>query len=112
MLSRLAPAFAVGLLLSGLLTGELRAHEGHDNGPAPAAAPANVIPRGEAASERFEVVAIAQGAELVVYLDRFATNAPVKDATIEIETPVGPAKAEPKGDGSYRLAAPWLVKSG
>jgi membrane fusion protein, heavy metal efflux system len=112
MLSRLVPAFLVGLLLSGLLTGELRAHEGHDHDAPVATAPASIIPRGEAVSERFEVVAVAQGAELILYLDRFATNAPVKDAAIAIETPDGPAKAEPKGDGSYRLAAPWLTKGG
>jgi cobalt-zinc-cadmium efflux system membrane fusion protein len=113
MLSRFASAFMAGALLAILGTASARAHEGHDHGDAPAApSPASVAARGEAASERFEIVAVAQGTELVVYLDRFASNEPVAKADIEIETPDGPAKAEAKDDGTYRLPAPWLAKGG
>jgi cobalt-zinc-cadmium efflux system membrane fusion protein len=105
---RLASAFA-GVLLASLLADNARAHEGHDHGPPAAAAPASVTARGEAVSERFELVAVAQGTELIIYLDRFASNEPAAGATIEVETPDGPAKAEAKGDGSWRLAAPWLA---
>jgi len=111
MLSRLASAIA-GVLIATVLAGEARAHEGHDHGTPATTAPASVVPRGEAVSERFEIVAVAQGTELILYLDRFATNAPVPQATIEVETPDGPVKAGPKGDGSYRLPAPWLGKGG
>ena len=63
MLSRLASAFVAGALLAILGAASARAHEGHDHGDAPAAqSPANVAARGEAASERFEIVAVAQGA--------------------------------------------------
>lgn len=114
MLSHLASALAAGALIAALATGAARAHEGHDHDmPAPAAAsPASVGPRGEAASDTFELVAVAQGAELIVYLDGFATNEPVTGATIEVETPDGPARAEAKDDGTYRLPAPWLTKGG
>jgi len=86
------------------------AHEGHDHGPQPAAQ-ANAAPRGGAVSSAFEVVAIARGTELVIHLDRFASNEPVRDARVEVETPDGPTVAT-ASDGAYRLNAPWLTKPG
>jgi hypothetical protein len=113
MLFRFASALAAGALIATLATGLTLAHEGHDHDtPQVAAGPANVASRGEAASENFELVAVAQGAELIIYLDRFATNAPITGATIEVETPAGPAKAEERDDGTYRLPAPWLANAG
>lgn len=100
-------ALAAALML-GAVPGH--AHEGHDHGPQPVAQ-ADAAPRGEAASALFEVVAIAQGAELVIYLDRFATNEPIRDASVEVETPAGPATAA-AANGAYRLSAPWLTKPG
>jgi RND family efflux transporter MFP subunit len=87
------------------------AHEGHDHGeqqPVSAGAP----PRGEAASDAFEIVAIVRGENLEIYLDRFATNEPVTGATLEVESPDGPVRAAAGADGTYRLAAPWLAKNG
>jgi len=87
------------------------AHEGHDHGPQSPVAQPDAAPRGEATSPAFEVVAIAQGGELLIYLDRFATNEPVRDARIEVETPEGPVSATPS-NGFYRIKAPWLGKPG
>ena len=112
MLSRLASALVAGALIAGIVAGTAHAHEGHDHGPPAAASPASVAARGETASDNFELVAVAQGAELIIYLDRFASNEPAADAAIEVETPEGPAKAEAKDDGTYRLPAPWLAKGG
>jgi RND family efflux transporter MFP subunit len=112
MLSHLASALVAGALLAGIVAGTAHAHEGHDHGAPAAASPASVAARGEAASENFELVAVAQGAELIIYLDRFASNEPAAGAAIEVETPEGPAKAEAKDDGTYRLPAPWLAKGG
>ena len=87
------------------------AHDGHDHGeqqPVSAGAP----PRGEAASDAFEIVAIVRGENLEIYLDRFATNEPVTGATLEVESPDGPVKAAAVPDGTYRVAAPWLAKNG
>jgi cobalt-zinc-cadmium efflux system membrane fusion protein len=87
------------------------AHEGHDHGeqqPVSVDAP----PRGEAASDAFEIVAIVRGENLEIYLDRFATNEAVTDATLEVESPDGPVKAAAGANGTYRLAAPWLAKNG
>lgn len=111
MSSYLASAFAAALIvIAG--ADALRAHEGHDHGAPAPSAPVSAQPRGEAHSEAFELVAIANGTKLVVYLDRFADNEPVDNATVEIETTKGPATATREGDGVYRLDAPWLADGG
>ncbi|MGE3992725.1 efflux RND transporter periplasmic adaptor subunit [Pseudorhodoplanes sp.] len=102
---------AVALLLVSAGTG-LHAHEGHDHGSAAPAAPASVAPRGEAHSERFEVVAVVRGRTLAIYLDDYRTNAPVEQAEIEIETPSGPVAAKAIGNGVYSLEAPFLENGG
>jgi len=86
------------------------AHEGHDHEPQATPVSGNIAARGEATSDAFELVAVARGTELLIYLDRFSTNQPVDDATIEVETPQGPAKATAHAGDAYRLDAPWLAK--
>ena len=44
-----------------------------------------IAPRASGASEEFEIVAVLEGKRLVMYLDRFGTNAPVEGAKVEIE---------------------------
>ncbi|MFH6786187.1 MULTISPECIES: efflux RND transporter periplasmic adaptor subunit [Methylobacterium] len=102
-----APAAALALLALPFLPA--RAHEGHDHGAPQPPVSKTIAPRGEAASAAFELVAIPRGDALVLYLDRFATAEPITDATLEVETPDGPARAEASPDGSYRLPAPWLA---
>ncbi|MDE5451450.1 HlyD family efflux transporter periplasmic adaptor subunit [Bradyrhizobium sp. CSA112] len=87
------------------------AHEGHDHGEQPAVS-AGALPRGEADSNAFEIVAVARGDHLEIHLDRFATNEPVTGAVLEVETPDGSVKATENADGTYRLPAPWLAKNG
>jgi cobalt-zinc-cadmium efflux system membrane fusion protein len=104
-------AFAVILLAFAVFElpfSAARAHEGHVHGPA-APAVTTTQPRAEASSVQFELLAVAGDHEIVFYLDRFAGNEPVTDALIETETPSGQVKAEPRADGTYRLAAPWLA---
>ncbi|WP_291850930.1 HlyD family efflux transporter periplasmic adaptor subunit [Bradyrhizobium sp.] len=106
-------ALAVTALLCGMIA-PVSAHEGHDHGdqePQALASP-GALPRGEAVSNEFEIVALGRGETLEIYLDRFATNEPVIDATIEVETPAGAVTAAPAPDGTYRIAAPWLGKGG
>jgi len=56
------------------------AHEGHGDEAAPVAA---ALPRTEAHSELFEIVAVLQpGGAMAIYLDRFADNAPVEGAVM------------------------------
>lgn len=61
------------------------AHGGEDHGaPAPSIS-SSAAPRAVASSDEFEAVAVLDGKKLVLYLDRFASNAPVVGAKVEIE---------------------------
>ncbi len=104
-------AAALGAAALIALSDHSRAHEGHDHGSEAKPAQADAAPRGGAVSDKFEVVAIVQGGDLVVYLDRFATNEPVRDAKVEIETPDGPVAAAALDD-VYRIKAAWIGKPG
>ena len=109
---RLTIAAAIGAaVLIGTL-GLAPAHEGHDHEAKPAQVSVNIGPRGEASSDAFELVAIARGTELLIHLDRFATNAPIDGATVAVETPEGPATATAHPGEAYRLKAPWLAAPG
>jgi hypothetical protein len=103
-------ALAAAAVLCAAIT-PASAHEGHDHEEQQPVS-AGALPRGEADSDAFEIVAIVRGENLEIYLDRFATNEPVTGATLEVESPDGPVKAAASADGTYRVAAPWLAKSG
>lgn len=87
------------------------AHEGHDHAEAAAAmaasppAIARLAPRLEARSDAFELVAALDGGHLVVWLDRWADNAPVTDATVEVDSPSLKGALTPRADGSYARPA-------
>ena len=108
MLSPITTMLRAAILLLTLGTASAIAHEGHDHGDEPPPSTGQALPRGEAHSEAFRIIAILRHDKLAIYLDRFASNEPVTDATIEVETPKGPAKANPQPNGSYLLEAPWL----
>ncbi|MDO8976846.1 efflux RND transporter periplasmic adaptor subunit [Reyranella sp.] len=111
MFARSAAALAVALSFSISPAG---AHEGHDHGAAPPAASVAAAPAGaraEVVGTAFELVAVAEGASLTLYLDAFATNEPLGGADITVETPTGPVKATEDGD-RYRLDAPFLAEPG
>ena len=91
--------------------GAALAHEGHDHGAEAPPVPAATAPRAEAVSERFELVALAQGGDLVLTLDAFVTNAPITGASVAVMTPEGRRKAAETAPGTYRLTAPWLSAS-
>ena len=105
-------ALCAAALASFSGSGSLLAHEGHDHGAPPPAAISNLAPRTEAVSEHHELVAIARGGDLVIYLDRFATNESIDGAGIEVETPAGPEPARAMANEPYRLSAPWSTKPG
>lgn len=81
-------------LLAALNLMPALADDGHNHGasPAPSAGPA--LPRFAAASELFELVGVVDKKRLVVYLDRFDDNSPVKAAHVELE--IGGMKITPK----------------
>ena len=76
------------------------AGEGHDHGAAPAAT-GTAKPRFVAVSETFELVGVLNGTQLTLYLDRFADNAPVRGATLELEIGGVKVAAQPRADGEF-----------
>ena len=106
-----APVLAAALLSFAVVA---TAHEGEDHGtpPAatvPAAEAAISTAAGEAHSDRYEVV-IQAGEEprLTVFLDDYATNAPVSGATVSVVVGEQTLAARATSAGTYeaRLAAP------
>lgn len=99
---RLALILALGLAAPAM------AGPGHDGGhepdEVPLASTGPAQPRFEAHSDLFEVVGALNRGELALTLDRYATNEPVADAQIELESgnykAIGEARAEP---GMYRF---------
>jgi hypothetical protein len=71
-------------LISGIAIASPGDDHSHDAAPQAAAGPAS--PRFEAHSDVFEVVGILGGSELSIFVDRFADNAPVLKAKVEIES--------------------------
>lgn len=90
----------------------VRAHEGHDHGAPPPPVTSTIAPRAEASSNDLEIVFIARGTELVVHIDSFRTNAPISNATLEIDSPAGLLRPEPKSEGVHVIAAPFLETPG
>ena len=98
-----------GLVLA-LLPVTVLADEGHGGHDVPSSAlPAALAPRVEAQSETFELVAILEGGKLTLYLDRFATNEPVTNAAIDIESGAFKATAQPGGEGVYTASAETMT---
>ena len=89
------------------------AGDGHDHGEAKPAAAGSTLPRFTAQSELFEAVGVLGKAELVVYIDRAASNEPVVNATVELESTgvklLG--RFEPKL-GEYHFDAKPFAKTG
>jgi hypothetical protein len=88
------------------------AHEGHDHGAPPPPVSATIAPRADASSSDFEVVLVARGGELEVYLDDFRTNAQIAGAEVEIDSPAGLLKPTARAAGVYVVAAPFLDRPG
>lgn len=102
------PALVLALLPFAVLADE--GHGGH--GAPPSALPAALAPRLEAQSETFELVAILEGGKLTLYLDRYASNEPVTNAAIEIESGTFKTTAQPGGEGVYTAPAEALTEPG
>lgn len=89
------------------------AHGGEDHGDAPAPLPvAAAAPRVAAETEQFELVGVAQGKVLTLYLDQFGTNAPVAKAQIEIESGTWKAVATEVEPAVYTVSADLLAQPG
>ena len=109
----LLPISALAALSLILVWSTSGAHEGEDHGEAKGA-PVTIsfLPRTEAASDNFELVAVLRDGALQIYLDRRRSNEPIVDAAITVETPNGSVEATAEPDGTYRLPAPWAAAPG
>ncbi|MDP3415488.1 MAG: efflux RND transporter periplasmic adaptor subunit [Falsiroseomonas sp.] len=103
---------AAFVLLASLLLGRpAAAHEGHDHGAAPEAI-ATALPRAEAHSDLFEVVAILQpGGALTVTLDRYADNNPL-EGSVTLTIDGQEVAAERQGIGLFVARHPLLDRPG
>lgn len=93
-------AWSTAALLASLAPPALSG-EGHDHGEAPTPAAGPTLPRFAAVSELFELVGVVDGKRITLYLDRFADNSPVKDATLELELDGKPIPVERHGEGEF-----------
>jgi hypothetical protein len=76
----------------------------------PTTAGSSALPRLEAKSESFELVATLHGSELSVLVDRFETNEPVLNAQLEVETTGRKARATFHADhGDYAVDDPAFL---
>ena len=76
----------------------------------PAARAAAAVPRVEASTDAFELVATLQGGALAILIDRYASNEPVLGAGLEVESGGLKAKASFRADeGDYAVADAKLL---
>ena len=95
---------AVQLLLVGVAV----AHEGHDHdAPPPLNLP--VAPRVVAVTPDYELVGVLSGEHrLTIFLHRFETGEPVKDARIFLSAGEQEIEAVRKEHGVFNVSAPWI----
>lgn len=73
---------------------------------------ASAVPKLQAKSELFELVATLGGGELSILIDRYDTNEPVLGATVEVESGALKAAAKFQGDhGDYAVDDPALLQA-
>lgn len=84
-----------------------QAHEGHDHGAEEQSTPVATAssPRTSTTSDRLEAVIVLSGAQLLVYLDDYASNAPVADAAIDVIFGNREARAMQHAPGEYVVEA-------
>lgn len=84
----------------------------HLDTPAASGGAVNAAPRFEAQSDMFELVGRLQGGELSMLINRFATNEPVLNAKVEIESGAAKATATFHADlGDYAVDDPAMLKT-
>lgn len=103
----------IALIAALLLPLAAWGHGGEDHGDGAAAVvPGDIAPRAAAQSEDFELTAILAAGRLTLYLDRYADNAPVAGAAIEVESGAFKAVAKEVEPGVYALPGQAFAKPG
>lgn len=101
---RILKTVGAALLALGLVVAPAAAHEG-DEKPTTSQTAQATAPRLSAMSEKHEMVALVDGNELVIWINEFATSAPVTTATVDVTIDGKTARAEPQPDGTYHVPA-------
>ena len=107
-------ALRLGLLVALFAAGQVPrvgtavAHEGHDHDkPAPLNLP--VAPRVVAVTPDYELVGVLSGEHrLTIFLHRFETNEPVRNAKLSVSAGEHEVEAVAKDDGVFEVSAPWI----
>nr|WP_314899287.1 hypothetical protein [uncultured Deefgea sp.] len=101
------------LICSLILSTTAWAHGDDDHGaePKPASTP-QVVSSSESASADFEVLAQMDGQMLTIYLNRYADNLPISNASLEVESGAFKAKLKSVASGVYQAPAATLAKVG
>ncbi len=87
---------------------EVEAHEGHDHDKPPALN-LPVAPRVVAVTPDYELVGVLSGEQrLTIFLHRFETNEPVKDAKLTVSAGGREVEAVVRGDGVFEVSGPWI----
>ncbi|MBK6973303.1 MAG: LPXTG cell wall anchor domain-containing protein [Sterolibacteriaceae bacterium] len=104
---------AVATVLFGASSSTALAHGGEDHGGEATHSPTvATAPRASAQTEEFELVAVLEGKELTITLDRFATNEPVADAQIEVDSGALKAVATQIAPGVYSIPGDGFAAPG
>lgn len=103
----------ISCMAMAFLASSAWAHGGEDHSHeiAPAIV-GDVAPRAAAQSEAFELVAVLADGRLTLYLDRYADNAPVPDAEVEVESGAFKAVAAQVAPGVYSVPGQVFVQPG
>jgi cobalt-zinc-cadmium efflux system membrane fusion protein len=101
------------LLLISLFASGALAHGDEDHGAAKVAIPAATAwPSAEAHSADFELFVQLQGQRLTLYLDRYADNQPVENASIELTSAAFTTQLQAISPGQYAADAAPLAHPG
>ncbi|MGB7991241.1 MAG: LPXTG cell wall anchor domain-containing protein [Candidatus Methylophosphatis roskildensis] len=104
---------AVELVLFGASSSTALAHGGEDHGGEATQSPTvATAPRASAQTEEFELVAVLEGKNLTISLDRFATNEPVANAEIEVDSGALKAVATQIAPGVYSIPGDGFAAPG
>lgn len=112
--TRLLSSLLLILLIAGTATPEVYAHEGHDHAAEEAAASTARIagtgtgtgaeaPRLALQSTTIELVAVREASALVIYVDDYASNAPVDGLTVRVQLGSQVWLAQPLAKGVYTV---------
>lgn len=88
------------------------AHEGHNHGAPAQQQVQDLAPRAAMANELFNLLAVLDGSNLNLYLDRLADNSPVADAQIDVEGEGLQLSAKMQSTGIYLVQSPKLANPG